>query len=140
MGITYRTTQPSRSSLDVMGATASLACAVHCAVVALFLGALPAAASVLGATWIEWVFLTASTMLGLAALVPGYRMHRWWAPLGLFAVGIVILVTLRAVQAAPSFGEMLLVVIAAVCLIAAHWQNRGAMHRCACGPAHHLAT
>jgi hypothetical protein len=136
MGISASTITHSRPSLDTVGATASLACAVHCAVVALFLGTLPAV-SFIAASWVEWVFLGASTVIGLLALVPGYRRHQLRMPLILFVSGLTILVTLRAVQAAPSFGEMALVCVAAVCLIAAHWQNRGARHRCACGPRHH---
>ena len=139
MSSTLRPTSTTSAlpSLDVMGATASMVCAVHCAVVAVFLGALPAAASFLAAPWVEWVFLALSTIIGVGALLPGYRQHRQRAPLLLFAGGIAMLATLRAVHAAPSAGEMLVVIAAATCLVSAHWQNRGALHRCSCGPKHH---
>ncbi|MCC7054157.1 MAG: MerC domain-containing protein [Gemmatimonadaceae bacterium] len=135
--MSLRTSQPVRPSLDVVGATASLACAVHCAVVAVFLGAMPAAASFLAAPWIEWIFLAASTLIGLASLLPGYRSHGLKTPLLLFTAGIAMLAVLRATHASPSLAEMLVVIVAAGCLVSAHWQNRGAMHRCRCGPAHH---
>jgi MerC mercury resistance protein len=125
-----------RPSLDTMGATASFACALHCAVVALMLGLMPAA-SFLASSWIEWAFLGASTAIGLVALVPGYRKHRLRTPLVLFAVGIALLVALRALSAQASALELTTVLVAALCLILAHWKNRGALHNCACGPKHH---
>jgi MerC mercury resistance protein len=127
---------PARVSLDVVGATTSLACAIHCAVVALALGMTPIA-SLIAASWIEWAFLAASAAIGVFALVPGYRRHGLRTPLALFALGIALLVTLRALRVPASVLEMLVVVVAAGCLISAHWMNRGATHRCACGPLHH---
>jgi MerC mercury resistance protein len=126
----------ARVSLDVVGVTTSLACAIHCAVVAVALGMTPLT-SFIASSWIEWAFLGASAVIGLFALVPGYRRHGLRAPLGLFLTGISLLVTLRALQMPTSLIEMLVVVIAATCLITAHWKNRGAMHRCDCGPLHH---
>jgi MerC mercury resistance protein len=127
---------PVRVSLDVVGATTSLVCAIHCAVVALALGMTPIA-SLIAASWIEWAFLTASAAIGVLALVPGYRRHGLRMPLALFSLGIALLVALRLLRVPASVFEMLVVVLAAGCLISAHWINRGAMHRCACGPLHH---
>jgi MerC mercury resistance protein len=135
MGISVQLPQ-SRPSLDAVGATASVACAVHCAAVALFLGASPAI-SLLAAPWVDWAFLAVSAMIGVGALFPGYRRHGLRAPLVMFAFGISLLVVLRILRAAPSAGETAVVIVAAVVLIAAHWKNRGALHRCACGPQHH---
>ena len=118
-----------RPSLDTVGATASLACAVHCAVVALLFGALPAA-SLLAAPWIDWAFLGASTAIGLFALVPGYRRHHLRTPLVLFTIGITILTTLRVLRVPPSIAEMIVVLFAASLLIVAHWKNRSAVHTC----------
>ena len=134
MGISVRATL--KPSLDVAGATASFACALHCAVVALLLGVLPAA-SMLAASWIEWAFLATSTVIGLVALVPGYRRHREATPLVLFVTGLALLIAMRALALPPSVVEMTLMLVAAGCLIVAHWKNRGALHRCACGPRHH---
>lgn len=126
----------ARHRLDVVGATASLACAVHCAAVALLLGVLPAV-SVISAHWIDWAFLSLSTMIGIAALGPGFRRHHLRTPLALFTIGIGILVLTRVLGLQPSVPEMLLVMLAAACLIAAHWKNRTALHRCACAPQAH---
>ena len=118
-----------RPTLDAMGATASFVCAVHCMVVALLLGVMPTLA-LLAASWIEWAFLATSTAIGLFALVPGYRRHRVWMPLALFTLGIAVLATLRALLVPPSLLELTAAVTAALCLVTAHWINRGALHRC----------
>ena len=136
MGISAQTTLHIRPSLDMVGASASFACAVHCVVVALLLGVAPAA-SLLAAPWIDWAFLGASMLIGLVALVPGYRRHQQQIPLVLFVSGIAILITLRSLHVGPSLFEVLVVIVAATFLVLAHWKNRGALHRCACGPAHH---
>ena len=125
-----------RSSLDTVGATASAVCAVHCAIVALFLGAAPAI-SLLDATWVDWAFLGISAAVGFASLIPGYRKHGARQPLALFALGIALLLALRVMHVRTSIGEMTVVLIAAASLIAAHWINRGATHHCICGQRHH---
>lgn len=129
-----------RPSLDMMGATASMVCAVHCAVVAIFLGVLPAAASFLAKPWIDWAFLLVSVVIGAFALLPGYRRHKDRAPLLLFASGIAMLSALRIMRAQPSLGEMVVVIMAATCLVAAHWRNRGAIARCNCAPQQHTCS
>ena len=136
MGISAPTIPHPRASLDYVGVTASLACAAHCVVVALLLGLMPAA-SMMAAPWIDWAFLALSAGIGLVALVPGFRRHGQRAPLTLFGVGLAILLVVRALQLPPTLLELLLVAAAASSLILAHWKNRGALHRCACGPHHH---
>ena len=121
-------------ALDVVGATASVACALHCAAVALLLGLMPAMAF-LAAPWIEWVFLTVSVVFGVSALVPGYHRHRRRTPLALFVAGITLLVALRLSPAHEAPRELLVVATAAIALVTAHWQNRGALDRCAGRPA-----
>jgi hypothetical protein len=125
-----------RPDLDTVGAVASLVCAVHCAVVALVLGVTPAVA-LFAASWVEWAFLLTSAVVGLGALVPGYRRHGLRRPLVLFTCGMSMLLALRQLRATPSLSEMTAVAVAAACLVSAHWINRGALHRCACGPHHH---
>ena len=136
MGISLRTSQSNRPSLDALGATTSLVCAVHCAVVAFLLGVMPAA-SVLAAPWIDWVFLATSMCIGLAALVPGYRHHGEPRPLMLFVAGMSLLISIRALSLAPSPGELLVVLLAATCLVGAHWRNRVALRRCPCAHTAH---
>ena len=83
---------PRRSLLDRIGATGSLVCALHCALLPLVIAALPS----LGvAIWLgdgfERVFVVFATMLGLFSVVWGYRRHRAVRALGLLLPGLAVL-------------------------------------------------
>ena len=83
---------PRRSLLDRIGATGSLVCAVHCALLPLLIAALPS----LGvAVWLgegfERVFVVFATLLGLFSVVWGYRRHRAVRALGLLLPGLAVL-------------------------------------------------
>ena len=116
-------------SLDVIGATTSLVCAVHCAGVGVLLGIAPAF-DVIAQPWVDWLFLGASTLVGLFALVPGYRRHRHSLPLALFIGGITALFVTRLLRVPSSPLELSIVLAAASALIAAHWANRRELRAC----------
>ena len=83
---------PRRSLLDRIGATGSLVCALHCALLPLVIAALPS----LGvADWLgdgfERVFVVFATLLGLFSVVWGYRRHRAVRALGLLLPGLAAL-------------------------------------------------
>ena len=83
---------PRRSLLDRIGATGSLVCALHCALLPLVIAALPS----LGvAVWLgdgfERVFVVFATLLGLFSVVWGYRRHRAVRALGLLLPGLAAL-------------------------------------------------
>ena len=80
------------SRADRIGFTASLLCAIHCALLPLVIALLPS----LGiATWIgegfEEGFVLFATLLGLFTLVSGYRKHRAVRALRLLVPGLAIL-------------------------------------------------
>jgi len=129
MTVPARTSDAQHSSLDVVGATASFVCAMHCAAVTLLLGVAPAL-EIVAQPWLEWLFLSASMFIGLLALVPGYRQHRRPLPLTLFTGGIAILLITRLLHVPPSMFEVSLVLVAASALITAHWQNRRELRSC----------
>ena len=87
--------QPARRPhplLDRLGATGSLLCAIHCALLPLVIALLPA----LGiAAWLgegfERGFVLFATLLGLFTLVWGYRRHHVVRALGLLLPGLAIL-------------------------------------------------
>lgn len=112
-----------RPALDTIGATASIVCAVHCVLVALAMGALPAL-GLIADPRIEWGFLALSAGIGIAALVPAYGHHRRRAPLAIFAVGIAVLLGTRLAGVSAPLLEAALVVAGASCLVWAHWRNR----------------
>lgn len=78
--------------LDRVGATGSLVCAVHCALLPLLIAMLPS----LGvAAWLghdfERGFVLFASLLGLFTLIWGYRRHRAVRALGLLIPGLVAL-------------------------------------------------
>ena len=78
--------------LDRLGATGSLVCAVHCALLPLVIALLPS----LGiAVWLgedfEQGFVVFASLLGLFTLVWGYRRHRAVRALGLLLPGLAAL-------------------------------------------------
>src|SRR3954468_15112618 len=84
--------RPPHPLLDRLGATGSLVCAIHCAILPLLIVMLPS----LGiATWLgdgfERGFVTFATLLGLFTLAWGYRRHRVVRALGLLVPGLAAL-------------------------------------------------
>lgn len=81
-----------RSWLDRLGATGSLVCAVHCAVLPLLIALLPA----LGLSgWLgegfERAFVMFASLLGVFSLASGYRRHRVLRALGMLLTGLAVL-------------------------------------------------
>src|SRR3546814_18846789 len=77
--------------LDRFGATGSLICAVHCALLPLVLAALPS----LGLSeWLgdgfELAFVVFATSVGVFSLVYGYRRHRRIRALGVLLAGLAL--------------------------------------------------
>lgn len=78
--------------LDRFGATGSLVCAVHCALLPLLLAAIPS----LGVSpWLgdgfELVFVAFATGVGVFSLVYGYHRHRRIRALGVLLAGLALL-------------------------------------------------
>jgi MerC mercury resistance protein len=90
----FRHTHPP--SLDLVGASASTLCAIHCATLPLVAAALPT----LGLGWVssgpvEWGLVGSSGTIAFLALRKGHRIHGRQAPrlialLGFFAVVVSI--------------------------------------------------
>ena len=84
--------RPPSALLDRIGATGSLVCAVHCAVLPLLIALLPS----LGiAAWLgdgfELGFVVFASLFGLAILAWSYRRHRALRALGLLLPGLLAL-------------------------------------------------
>ena len=78
--------------LDRLGATGSLLCAVHCALLPVVIALLPSVglAGLLGDR-LEFAFVLFASAVGLYSLLTGYRRHRLWQALALMAPGLAIL-------------------------------------------------
>ena len=82
----------TRRLLDRIGATGSIVCAIHCALLPVAIAVLPS----LGiAVWlgdgVEQAFVLFATLLGLFSVVWGYRRHGAIRALGLLVPGLAAL-------------------------------------------------
>jgi hypothetical protein len=118
-----------KGTLDLMGASASIVCAAHCAVVALALGLMPVL-GFMANPWIDIAFLIATLAIGVASLVPSWLHHNQRRPLVFFGVGVAILVFARLLGNRPGL-EFVLVLVGATYVVSAHWQNRRLLKACA---------
>lgn len=82
----------ARSSADLAGMLASIACAIHCAAMPLVIGYLP----MLGLSWLadesfHKVMAGVCFVLAISAFLPGWRRHGSWAPAVVGATGVALL-------------------------------------------------
>ncbi|HSD17275.1 MAG TPA: MerC domain-containing protein [Thermomonas sp.] len=78
--------------LDRLGATGSLLCAIHCALLPVVIALLPSLGiSAALAPSFEAGFVLFATLFGLAVLVSSYRRHRAVRALGLLIPGLLVL-------------------------------------------------
>lgn len=106
---------------DTIGITASLACAIHCALLPLFLTSLP----VLGIEIID-NFLFENIMIGFALAIGSYSLyhgvkkhhHKWW-PIVIFSLGICCLVLKQLFHQY----QFWLLGPGVLCIIIAHYLN-----------------
>lgn len=81
-----------RNLIDRFGATGSLLCAVHCAVLPVLLAAAPSLGlSVWMSDGVELALVSFVTLLGLFSLVWGWRRHRALRALGFLIPGLTAL-------------------------------------------------
>jgi MerC mercury resistance protein len=107
---------------------ASLACAVHCALMPLVLSALPL---VLHDERLEWGLVGLSAGLGVGSLTRGYRKHRRALALGVLGLGLALLVSGRFAEEVGANAGLGLVVLGGLLVALAHFLN----HRLSCASA-----
>nr|WP_068889214.1 MerC domain-containing protein [Pedobacter panaciterrae] len=74
--------------LDRLGMTASLACAIHCAVLPFVLTALPLfGLSFLAHNWVETFMIGLSLVIGIYSLSTSYPKHKRLLPLIILVIG-----------------------------------------------------
>jgi hypothetical protein len=80
--------------LDQLGMTASLACAVHCAVLPFVLTALPLfGLSFLAHSWVEMSMIGLSLLIGVYSLSTSYPKHKRLLPIIILVVGFAMIGT-----------------------------------------------
>lgn len=82
-----------RINWDALGITASLACAIHCAILPLVLTSLPVfGINIIDNEKFEYFMIVLAFSVGIYSLWHGYRKHHHsFLPLGIFTLGIVLL-------------------------------------------------
>src|ERR1044071_6149978 len=106
---------------DTIGITASLACAIHCALLPLFLTSLPLfGVNVIHNPFFEAGMVVLAFLIGSYSFYHGYRKHHHsLLPFSLFSVGIILLVVkLFLIQY-----ETWLLVPAVLLVVSAHFFN-----------------
>src|SRR5260370_18160075 len=121
------------AAFDRAGMSASLACAVHCALLPLALAALPA----LGLAWLDspWVdgsMVVLALGIALSAHRGGYRLHRRCLPAGVALAGIAIIVTAMCLLKG-SASHHYIQASGAVFIARSHLLNHQFCKRCATG-------
>jgi hypothetical protein len=110
-----------RINYDALGIAASVACAIHCAILPLALSSLPLfGVNIINNIYFEIFMITLAFGIGIYSLWHGYRKHHHKIyPILLFAAGFALLI-LKQVK----HESMLIFLIPAVVLIVgAHWSN-----------------
>ena len=106
---------------DAWGVGASLACAIHCAVLPLLYTTVPLfGVNIIHNPFFEWFMISLALMIGINALWHGFLRHhhsKW--PVVLLVSGFVFLISKEWM---PGF-HSIMVVIALVFIISAHYLN-----------------
>ena len=108
-------------SLDTIGISASLLCAIHCAILPLFLTSLPLfGLEILHSKIFEYSMIAFAGIIGSYALYHGWKKHHHKTlPLIIFVTGFILLV-LKEVFIS---NEILLLIPAATFIVGAHVLN-----------------
>ena len=116
--------------LDRAGMSASLACAVHCAVFPLVLAALPALGLAwLDAEWVDWTMVLLAAGIALRAHRGGFTMHRRCLPAGVAVVGLVTIVTTMCLLKGNA-SQHYMQASGAVVVASSHFLNRHLCRTC----------
>jgi hypothetical protein len=119
-----------------LGMSASLACAVHCAVLPLLLAALPAIGLAwLDSAWVDWTMVALAAVIALRAHRGGFRLHRRCLPSAVAVAGLLAIVTTICLLKG-SASHHYVQASGAVVVASSHFLNRHLCRNCkACSTA-----
>ena len=108
--------------LDSVGMTASILCAVHCAVVPFLITSLPLLGlGFLANSWVEWSMIIFALMIGVYAIGSSFFRHHKYLPLTLMLSGFLIIITGHLFV--TGWREGIVVPIGGFLIAAAHFAN-----------------
>ena len=118
-------------AIEKVGVLLSIACAVHCLTLPIFLFFAPYLASSFAfSSNLEWILVLSSFLLAAIILVLDYRKHR--QPLPLYFLGLGFMITgLDMVLANQSYAWLFGILLGAVISIA-YWVNYKHKKTCTC--------
>jgi hypothetical protein len=120
---------------DALGIGTSILCAIHCALLPVLMGSLPVfGVNIIHNLAFEWGMIALAFVVGSYSLFHGYKKHhRSIVPVLIFGIGFIFLVLK---QFFPEY-ETLLLIIAVILIISAHFYNYRLCHRSKCSSPHH---
>lgn len=106
---------------DAFGIATSLACAIHCALLPLFLSSLPIFGyNIIENYWFEYLMIALAFAVGTYSLYHGRKKHHHsWVPMIIFTLGIILLLS----KVIWHHLELWLLIPAVALIITAHYLN-----------------
>lgn len=128
-------------ALDRIGGTASLGCAIHCALMPAVLPFLP----LLGIAWladerVEWGLVGTTVAIATLAIVRGYLRHRRRLPAAIVFSGLALVLVGRLSEEAALLLAPVLTTVGGVTVALGHWRNHRASCQCPCHGARQRPT
>jgi MerC mercury resistance protein len=119
-----------RINYDALGITASIACAIHCAVLPLLLSSLPFfGINIINNTTFEFFMIFLALAIGLYSLIHGYKKHHHnILPIILFSCGISLLFLKQLFHTY----FLLFLIPAVILIVSAHWLNYKSCRKASC--------
>jgi len=118
-------------AIEKVGVFLSIACAVHCLSLPIFLFFAPYLASSFAFSYnLEWILVISSFLLAAIILVLDFRKHR--QPLPLYFLGIGILIKLVDIFVANHSYAWLFGILLGVVISLAYWVNYKHKKSCTC--------
>ncbi len=120
---------------DGLGIATSLACAIHCIVLPLVLTSLPLfGVNIIHNIFFEWAMIALAFVVGVYALVHGFKTHHKNSiPVFLFVAGFILLISKQFFLEIESY----FLTPAVILIISAHYYNYRLCTRNKCSSAHH---
>ena len=90
----------SKINYDALGIAASVACAIHCAVLPLLMSSLPILGiNIINNVFFEYGMILLAAAIGIYSLMHGFKKHHHqYTPIIIFSIGIVLLLLKQAID------------------------------------------
>jgi hypothetical protein len=120
---------------DSLGIFTSILCAIHCGVLPLLLPALPLfGVNIIHNSIFEWGMILIAFFVGIYSLYHGYiKHHHTYSPFIFFLSGILLLIAKQFFVEQ----EILLLCLAVILIISAHFMNFTFSRKSKCNSPHH---